>query len=165
MRLCDQARSRRLLRRILRATFMIKKNCKPVAGCCQNPCTLWFHEIFVKPRSRGYWWTDIWHTLQEDSEHCDFTRYLPSSTWWPRLLFHCKVTLSMTVSLNRSGTCKQTANVQSVSLPDSVMPCTLAETHQQAATQLWQMTKNRQKLYFKKSLNQRDHSYACNSLT
>ena len=38
---------------------MIKEICKLVAGCCQNPCSLWFHEIFVKPRSRAYWWTDI----------------------------------------------------------------------------------------------------------
>ena len=49
MRLCDQARSRRLQTRNLRATFKIKKKCKPVAGfVVKNPA------------------------------HCDFTRYLSS---------------------------------------------------------------------------------------
>ena len=49
MRLCDQARSRRLQRRILRATFMIKKK---IAS--QLP-------VVVKTPA-----------------HCDFTRYLSS---------------------------------------------------------------------------------------
>ena len=51
--------------------FHDQKICKLVAGCCQNPCTLWFHEIFAKPWSRGHWWTDIDITLQEDSELVD----------------------------------------------------------------------------------------------
>ena len=48
MRLCDQARSRRLQTRILRATFMIKKNASQLPVVVKTPA------------------------------HCDFTRYLSS---------------------------------------------------------------------------------------